>query len=198
MAPRPVPVGHNLDFPETDSDPVCTIDVFLTTYILACALLVTFQPLPALLVILSRQSCVICGLSVCVTTQQQAAKTGAQSSVRLLSQTLFPGISGEDLCRPPSRTDPGSSFFWSLKSRSLNVSALACSFAFENVCVGNHCIQWPMIVEECGAVTAREKQRQLHLSSVLDVSSASCLRSAELMRKLAEAQRGNTRPPQFY
>lgn len=198
MAPRPVTVGHNLDFPETDSDLVCTKDVFLTTYILVCALLVTFQPLPALLVILSRQSCVICGPSVCVTTQQQAAKTGAQSSVRLLSQTRFPGISGEDLCCPPSRTDLGSSFFWSLKSRSPNVSALACSLAFELF------LCWKllhpvaiMIVKECGAVAARENNSNF-ICSVLNVSSASCLHSAELMRKLAEAQRGNTRHPQFY
>lgn len=63
---RTTAVGHNLDFPETDSDLACTKDVFLTTYILACALLITFQTSPALLAILSKKSCVICGLSFCV------------------------------------------------------------------------------------------------------------------------------------
>lgn len=45
MALRPEAVGHNLDFPETDSDLACAKDVFLTTYILARALLITFQTL---------------------------------------------------------------------------------------------------------------------------------------------------------
>lgn len=43
-----------------------------------------------------------------------------------------------------------------IKSCSPNVSALACSLAFELFCVENHCVQLPVIVKECGTVAARE------------------------------------------
>lgn len=124
MALRPAAVGHNLDFPETDSDLVCAKDVFLTTYILACALLVTFQPPPALLVILSKQCCVICGPSFCVGSTEFDAPSLTNAFSKNNQQRS--ALSCIPLCRS------GIFFFWSLKSCSPNVSALASLLAFES------------------------------------------------------------------